>query len=59
MTTPRPASVPTPSDRDRILRLIETFRSDGGFDTGPVDPDAAQRFIAETDAEWHAHRDSA
>lgn len=50
------AAAPYTAHADRVRDLIEAFLGDDGFDEGPVDRDAAQRFIADTDAAWDAHR---
>jgi hypothetical protein len=54
MTSPTLGFSLTPSDRVRVL--LEAFRDEGGFDDGPLDEDAARRFIVDTDAAWRAYR---
>lgn len=50
------AAAPYTAHADRVRDIIERFLGQDGFDDGPVDPDAARRFIADTDAAWDAHR---
>jgi hypothetical protein len=50
------AAAPYSVHADRVRALIEEFLSDGAPDEGPVDEDAARRFIAETETAWHAYR---
>lgn len=50
------AAAPYSVHADRVRDIITTFLGDDGFDDGPVDPDVARRFVADTQAAWDAHR---
>jgi hypothetical protein len=54
---PTPESPHSSAPSDRVASLIAGFLGDQGFDDGPIDPEAASRFIADTDAAWKAYRD--
>ena len=51
----RDVSPDRPAERpglDHVNELVATFRSEHPSDSVTVDPDAARRFIAATDAAW-------
>jgi hypothetical protein len=53
-----PTASPAPHDpaaADRVAALVHEFLGDSGFDDGPVDPDAASRFMEETEPAWQAY----
>lgn len=50
------AAAPYTVHADRVQELLEAFLGDDGFDDGPIDPDAAHRFMEETDAAWEAYK---
>lgn|GEM_PF-6720081 len=50
------AAAPYSVHADRVGAIVDTFLGESGSDEGPADPDAAQRFIAATQAAWDEFR---